>query len=397
MKTKFLYRVLFMVVFSFLLMNACKKDGISNTADCNCKYTDSIALHPHATIFQAIIDKYTKKGLPGISLLIRDSHGLWAGGSGMADIEKNIKMKPCHISKIASITKLFVGTLVMMLVEEGKLYLDDPISKWLDKKDIDDIENADKVTIRQLCNHTSGIYDVITDSGFYLELLNNQSKFWSAQDLLKFVKGKKAYFEAGSDVKYSNTNLLLVSMVIEKITGRSHAELLREKIFNPLGLKDTYYHWHEVLPNFVAQGYYDLYNNGAILNLSNYNTGSGNGYGGIYSTVYDMQIFIEKLFKEKALLNQQSLNTMLTFTAEEEGYSRSFGITVVHDFLDRDATEQAIGHRGRDLAYSADLFYFPEKYITMSYLVNYGTNGTSALKQVFLDFRKELVDELMKP
>lgn len=382
-----------MLVFTTI---SCKKDAIQNTSDCNCIYTDSISQHPKTAKYQEIIDKYTKKGLPGIALLVRNSDGLWAGGSGYADIEKQIKMKACHISKIASVTKLFVGTLIMQLVEEGKINLDDPISKWIDKDLIKDVENADKVSIRQICNHTSGIYDVITDSGFYLEILNNQSKFWTPKDLLKYVDGKKAYFEPGADVKYSNTNLILLTMVIEKITGRKHGDLLREKIFNPLGLKDTYYYWHENLPNFIAQGYYDLYNNGTIINMSNYNTGSGNGYGGIYSTIYDMQIFIEKLFKEKTILNQESLNTMLTFTPVEEGYDRSFGITVVRDFMNRDSSEWAFGHRGRDLAYTADLFYFPRKDVTMSYNVNYGTNGSSSLKQVFMDFRKELVDELMK-
>jgi D-alanyl-D-alanine carboxypeptidase len=133
------------------------------------------------------------------------------------------------------------------------------------------------------------------------------------------------------------------------------------------------------------------------MNMSNYNTGSGNGYGGIYSTVYDMQVFIEKLFRDKTMLSSQSLQTMLHFTPMEEEQNRAFGITVVRDFMERDSTEWAWGHRGRDLAYSADLFYFPHKDITMAYLVNYGTNGSSSLKQVFFDFRKELVDELMKP
>ncbi len=389
-------RYIIVVLLIISIISSCKKDEISHTGDCKCLYTDVVSAHPKALVLQTLIDRYTKKGLPGIALLIRDQNGIWAGASGYADIEKKVKMKACHISKIASITKLMVGTVVMKLVEEGKLNLDDQISKWLSKNEIEGVENADKVTIRQICNHTSGIYDVITNSAFYLEVLNNQGKFWTAEDLLKYAKGKPAKFNPGEGVAYSNTNLLLVSMVLEKITGRPHAELLREMIFNPLQMKDTYYHWHEKLPDFVAQGYYDLHNNGTIMNLSNYNTGSGNGYGGVYSTIYDMQTFIEALFKNKTILNQQSLNTMLTFTKEEEGNSRAFGITAFHDFLDRSPTEQAIGHRGRDLAYSADLFYFPDKDITMSFNVNYGTNGASALKQVFLDFRKELVDELMK-
>lgn len=388
------------IIVAFILLasvsESCKKPEIGPAGDCICRYTDSSSVHPKAAAYQAVIDKYTKLGLPGISLLVRDSNGTWSGASGMADIENRIEFKSCHISKVASITKLFIGVLIMKLQEEGVFDLDDPISKYLSAEEIKDIANAGDVSIRQLMNHTSGIYDVITDSGFYLELLNNPQKHWSHEDLLKYVRKKDAYFPAGTGVKYSNTNLLLAIMVIEEATGRPHNELLREKIIQPLGLYDTYYFYHEQLPDFVAQGYFDLYNNGTILNMTSYNTGAGNGYGGIYSTVYDLQIFADALFRDKTLLSPASLTEMTQFTAIDVENNRSFGIGMMNDFLERDPIEHGYGHRGRDLAYSADLYYFPEKGYTMAYLVNYGTNGSSSLKQIFFDFRKEIVDVIMQ-
>ncbi|MCB0636979.1 MAG: beta-lactamase family protein, partial [Lewinella sp.] len=285
--------------------------------------------------------------------------------------------------------------LCMQLVEDGMLNLDDPLTKWLDGDMLAKIENADRATLRQVLNHTSGIADVIEDNNFYLAVLNDPGKFWHPDELLHFVYHDDPEFPLGESVGYSNTNLLLASMVIEAATGRSHAELLRERLLDPLGMEDTYYHWHESLPGQTAQGYFDLYNNGDILNLSNFNTGSGNGYGGMYSTVFDIAHFIDALFRDERILSPATMATMLTYTDEEPGNHRAFGITVNKDFLERSPLEFGLGHRGRDLAYTADAYYFPNQEVTMVYLINYGTDAESGLREVFLDYRTALVDLLM--
>ena len=169
---------------------------------------------------------------------------------------------------------------------------------------------------------------------------------------------------------------------------------MREKIIDPLKLENTWYHWHDQLPETVAQGYYDLYNNGEILNLSNYHTGSGNGYGGVYSTVRDVYTFIQALYAEKSILKQSTLDEMLVYNEVPEGVQLRFGLGLQNDFLDRPLNQQAIGHRGRDLQYSADLFYFPGADLTYSLIVNYGTDGKTALRDVFFDFRSTIVDKM---
>lgn len=378
------------------LMNSCKKDEIVPTEHCITGFIDSSEIHSKTVLFQNIVDKYVEKGLPGISLLIRDAEGQWVGSAGKADIEKDIDLLPCHISKVASVTKLFIGVLVLQEVDKGTLGLDDKISLWLSEEEIKNIENADQVTIRQLLNHTTGIYDVITDNNFYLAVLNDPAKFWTPDDLLEYVRNKEAEFPPGTDVEYSNTNLLLAAMVLESVSGKSHAILMRDQILDPLGMKDSYYHWHEELPDFVAQGYFDLYNNQTILNLSNLNTGSGNGYGGLYSTTFDMKVFIEALLIEKSLMSEAVLEEMLTITTEEFSDDELYGVTIRKDFLDGPAGTYGMGHRGRDLGYTADLFYFPNQDVTLSYLINYGTDAKSSLRDVFFDFRVEIYEALMQ-
>ncbi len=385
-----------LIILSISLLFSCKENAIVPTNACQVSAADTSALHPRVADFQMLLDDYTARGLPGISVLVTDSAGTFTVTSGYADMDKDIEMLPCHVSKMASVTKIYIGALAMLLVEDGALALDDPLTKWLSEDDIGKVENAEDVTLRQCLNHTTGIVDVITINNFYLEILNNPARFWEPEDLLKFVRNKAALFPPGTDVRYSNTNLLLAAMVIEGATGRPHEDLLHEKIIEPMQLNETYYHWHDDLPDYTAQGYLDLYNNGTVLNLSEYNTGSGNGYGGLYTDVYDMQTFTEALFKYKTLLQPATLDTMLTFIGMEEEKNRSIGITVMKDLLERAPDEFAYGHRGRDLAYSSDAYYFPNQDITLVYLVNYGTNSDTPIRDVFEEFRIALIDKVLE-
>lgn len=382
MKHIFYFIIAILVLAPF---NACKKVDVGHSADCT--YTAPPA-HPGAARFQAVLDEYAAKGLPGISALVRDENGVWVGAAGKADISENIDMKPCTVSKACSITKTFIGVLTLQLVEEGKFGLDDPITLWLPDDITGNIKNAPESTVRMLMNHTTGIADVIDDNNFYLAVLDDPARKWKPEELVKFVYGDAPEFTpVGSDATYSNTNFLLLAMIIEKATGKPHDALLREKVIEPLGLSDTRYYWHDPLPAYTAQGYFDLYNNGTILNMTNYNTGSGNGYGGMYSNVFDLQVFIEKLVREKTLLSDKMLSEMLTFTDEVGDSHRRNGLAIFKDFLELGPDEYAYGHRGRDLGYTADMFWFPEKDRTMIYFVNYGTDAKSELKDVFSDFR----------
>ncbi len=389
MKNKFFYILL---LFVTLYNYSCKKD-IKATKQLDCSFADSSSNHPKNLIFKNVIDKYVKKGLPGISVLVSDSNGTWVGAGGYADIKNGVKFTPCHISKAASITKLLVGTLLFKLQEEGKININDQISKYIAQSILDKIDGSDGRTIKQLMSHTTGIFDVITSSGFYLAVLNNPNKRWTQMELLNYVYNQKAYeLNNPYPAHYSSTNTLLLSMCIEKATGEKHDKLLREKIINPLGMNDTYYQGREDIPSTAAQGYFDLHNNGEIVNVSNLITGSGNGYGGIYSNVFDLHKFIKALLIDKTILSQASLAQMQTFVQEDDDFF--CGLSMIKKFTTKSA--YGIGHTGRDLGYSADLFYFPERNIIMVFFVNYGTNGESSLKPVFLDFESELVDKVLE-
>jgi D-alanyl-D-alanine carboxypeptidase len=395
MKHQFLYIIPLLVFF------ACKKPAIPHTENTPpaIPWTDSSSKHPMNTQFKELLEKYRQKGLPGISLLVHDKNGTWVGSTGMADITKKVPYLPGHVSKIASITKLMVGTLVFKLIEDsvnsglGYLSLNQPITKWIPSRITDHIPNGNKITLGQCMKHETGVPDVIEENKFYLAVLNNPNKQWKAEELLEFIYDKDPIFSPGDTAIYSNTNTTLVAMVIEYATGKKHADLLRQKIFTPLGMNDTYYQPHDELPPYVVQGYYDLYGNNTIVNVSNLITGSGNGYGGVFSNVLDMFTFIDHLLLKKDLISAKSLEIMNTYGKPDPPNRYGYGIMM--KFIER-GINAGLGHSGRDVGYSANLFYFPNKEVTHAFCVNYGTDADSELKDVFMQFQEELLNLTLK-
>lgn len=385
-----------LVYGSFILttvLTSCEKD-IYNTKAIDCSQAEIGNNHPKANEYQMIIDQYVAIGFPGISAYIKDGSGVWVGSSGFADISQGIKFEPCHISKAASITKCMVGALTMKLQEEGVLDIDDPVSKYIGSDILDKINHPNGMTLRNLMTHTTGIADLIKTSAFYLDVLNYPNRTWEPEELLKYIYGAEPVELTDEyPAKYSNTNTLLLSMCINTATGRPHYELLREKILDPLGMTDTYYQSREKLPETTAQGYFDLHNSGELLNVSNFITGSGNGYGGIFSNVFDLNKFLTALLIDKTLLSSSSLDDMLSdfYPSGKDEYIG--GTKTAAGFLKKfgGMKYQGIGHSGKDLGYSADMFYFSDVDMSMIFFINYGTDGASQLRDSFYAFERDIM------
>ena len=358
-------------------------------------WTDSSSKHPKDAAFRALLEQYTRKGLPGISLLVTDANGTWVGSAGKADLANNIDFGTGTISKTASVTKFFMGVLMFRLMEDSAITglnyrsLQQHITNWIPERITNKLPNGNLITLGQLMNHESGIPDLIDDDNFYLAVLNNPNRKWTQEDLLTFVYNKKPVFYPGDTAIYSNTNTILVTMVMEAATHRPHEELLHSYILEPLTLTHTYYQPHDQLPNSVAQGYFDLYNNNTIVNVSNLVTGSGNGYGGIYSNLFDLQKFINAVLVKKTFLQPSSLAIMQTY-GKSDGSNR-YGYGIMKKFIER-GQDAGIGHSGRDVGYTCNLFYFPSKNVLHIFLINYGTDGKSNLRDVFYKFQDDLLN-----
>ena len=385
------------MILVLLLLAACQKAQIEHTVDQSrpIPWADSSTKHPKNSAYISLIEKYNKKGLPGISLLINDKYGTWVGSVGYADIQQKIPFRAGQVAKVASITKLFMGTLMFKLIEDsvntglGYNSLYEPISKWLPDKVIKNLQNGKIITLGQCMNHETGVPDIIEQNAFYLAVLNNPVKKWEQEELLEYVYNKEAVFYPGDTAIYSNTNTILESMVMEAATGKKHEDLLKQYLLVPLNLAHTFYQPYDQLPPNTAQGYFDLYNNNTIVNVSNIVTGSGNGYGGIFSDIFDMYDFIDRLLVKQTLLQPKSLSIMETYGKPDE--PNQYGYGIMKKFISR-GIDAGYGHSGRDLGYTANLFYFKNKKVSHAFLINYGTDGDSELKKVFQEFQEELLN-----
>ena len=385
-----------LLILVMIGLAACKKPQIGETQIIgpSVPWQDTSSIHPKNVQFNTLLDKYKRKGFPGISLLVRDVNGTWIGSRGKADIGNNIDFVPGTVSKAASITKLMIGTLVFKMMEDsantgiGYLALNKKVKDWLPARIMNRLANGDRITLGQCLKHETGIPDIIETDAFSLAVLNEPNKKWKPEELLEFVYDDNALFTEGDTAIYSNTNTILVALVLEAQSGKNHSDLLKQYIINPLGMTNTYYQPHDKLPNSVAQGYFDLYNNNTILNVSNMVTGSGNGYGGIYSNLFDLQKFGEALFISNTLLQPQSISIMQTY-GKRDG-PNFYGYGLQKSFLNN-GLNYGIGHKGRDVGYTANLFYFPNKGVMHIFFINYGTDGDSRLGDIFFEFQDELI------
>ena len=392
---------LFQILIAAFCVASCKKAFVEPTKDetVAVPWNDTSAAHPNNAAFTSLIEKYRVKGLPGIALLVRDKSGTWVGATGLSDVEHNIPFGVGQVSKVASITKLFMGALIFKLIEDsanthlGYHSLFQNINTWLPRRITDKLPNGNNITLGDCMKHETGIPDLISEDKFYLGVLNKPNKAWNPEDLLSFVYNKEPLFKPRDTAIYSSTNTILVAMIMEAATGRKHNELLQQYILDPLHLQHTFYQPHDELPATVAQGYFDLYNNGKIVNVSNLIPGSGWGYNGIYSNLFDLYTFIDALLLKKTLLSAKSLQVMQSWGKPD--FPNQYGYGIMKKFIDR-GVDAGIGHSGRDLGYSANLFYFPNKDVVHIFLINYGSDSESGLRQTFYDFQDELLNLTLK-
>ncbi|UZQ52793.1 serine hydrolase [Trichothermofontia sichuanensis B231] len=224
----------------------------------------------------------------------------WHGASGFSDAETGQQMRPDDRLEIASATKPFVAVTVLQLVQEGKLSLDDSLSKWLPNV-AQRLDNGNRATIRQLLNHTSGIVDYLDAfvSAVFVDP-ELQTKRWTAEQVLTYAYGKNSD-ETPGQYAYSNTNYVLLGLIIEKATGNSLAQQIRQRILQPLGMQNTFYAPQENVTGGYAPNYISLEGTPIELDTQVNPTLLGAGASGIVSTTADMSRFMQAL-KEGELL-----------------------------------------------------------------------------------------------
>ncbi|MEM6845053.1 MAG: serine hydrolase [Bacteroidota bacterium] len=365
--------LLLICLFGLTLLRCTESEVLPSTYyDQPSSFADSSAEHPQAAVYQSILDQHQRQGLVGATLLVKDQEGLWVGAAGYADIASNVRMDPNHVFFIASISKLFTASAIYRYIDQGLLSFNDKVSQWLSDEVVDNVENTNQATIAHLLSHRSGILDFYTTQ-FDLDRLNADQE-WTKEEVLRYIYGKSAEFEVDADYSYSNTNFLLLSMILEQVSGKSFEEVYQEEVFNPLNLTSAYYSEEQIIPEGVVKGYVDLYDNNQFVEsafLYEDELGIG-GDGGVAINAYHLAIFLENLVSDDFIsASSQALMTDW-FPLPEDYHWEEYGQTENGYGIERFNTkyESAIGHTGGIDGFSTYGFYFPESDMTYVLLCN---------------------------
>lgn len=279
---------------------------------------------------------------------VRNEHGVWRGASGVAELGTKRAVPVRGLFRVGSITKTFVATVVLQLVDEGRLRLDDTVAASLPGV----VPNGDRVTVRHLLNHTSGLYDYLHTLPMppSQEFLANRWRTWTADEMIQRALANPPTFEPpGSAFAYSNTNYLLIGQIIEQATGRSYGEEIERRIIEPLRLRDTTVPgtspW---IPGSHSHGYVPTEQNGEmrLLDYTEMNPSVFGAGGEMISTTADLSRFFSALLGGR-LLPAHLLDEMKTPGTEGGRYGLGLFLR------DTSCAVRAYGNDGDALAYQS--------------------------------------------
>lgn len=193
--------------------------------------------------FQAILDAAVEEGVRAVSVHVSWDENSWSGTAGASSSDTTETLSPDSIFRLASISKLFTATIILQLVDEGVLELSDLLIDHLSDSPVSDLPYADLITIEMLLDHSSGIYSYSDADDFWDEAYRagGLDRIWSPAELIAYAVEEKSYFDPSSkdDTHYSNSNYILLGMIIEKATGEALANNYSQRIYEPLDLEHT--------------------------------------------------------------------------------------------------------------------------------------------------------------
>ncbi|MET7688771.1 serine hydrolase domain-containing protein [Streptomyces sp. NPDC005483] len=264
-----------------------------------------------------------KDGVPGVTLTAKDGRSTWSITAGTGNLRTHAPRSVDDRYRVGSITKTFVSTVLLQLEAEGRLSLDDTVEKWLPGLVHGNGHDGGRITVRQLLNHTSGIFDYTADETFgrtyFLKdgFLEHRYDTQSPGDLVAIAMAHQPDFAPGTSWNYSNTNYVVAGMVIQKVTGRSYGEEIRHRIIGPLHLTATSVPGTRVtVPRPSSRAYSKLARTatGPTYDVTELNPSLASSAGEMISDSADLDRFYSALLKGR-LLPAKQLKEMKTTVA----------------------------------------------------------------------------------
>ncbi|MCA9958858.1 MAG: beta-lactamase family protein [Anaerolineales bacterium] len=302
---------------------------------------------------------------PGVTVFVENPDvGEHILAIGLADLESGKEIKSKNHLRIGDITKTFVSTLVFQLVEEGNIGLDDTLAQHFAPEIVAGIPYSDQITIRQLLNMSSGIYDYRQNPEFIAAVTADPIAKWSAADVLTFVYGQEPIQEPGVGFAYSNTNYILLHILIEQEMDDILAEDLRDRILDKLTLDDTYLEIAEDIAVGYISGYADLDGDGDYDSTLNVGDARGLGDMGLVSNVLNLADFVPALY-ERSFTGENGRELSLATIPMGNGDEYGLGI------MRRDTPWGPMwGHDDAQPGFAGQMWYLPDHETTIVVLSN---------------------------
>ena len=293
--------------------------------------------------------------------------GVWKGASGIS--EPGVNVTPDMVFSVGSITKNFVAATILQLVDADSLTLNDRLYQWLPR-----YNNIDSnITIRQLLNHTSGIYN-FTDNPSFINAVNaNLTRVWQLEESLPYVLAP--YFPAGASWHYSNTNYLLLAMIIKKITGNSFGAEIHQRFYSPLQMTGSFIEVEDSLTTYWVHNWVDLNGDGILDDASfipqtSFASSTG-GAGGVITRPENLLIWLRNLYKPGVILSQSSLSAMTTFTSANISGANGYGLGTMRYNVQG---KTCWGHGGNSFGHSCVMMSYPQDTVCIAIMMNIDIN-----------------------
>jgi len=304
---------------------------------------------------------------PGVAVIVvNDGQPIFRIGYGMANLELGVPIEPDMVFRIGSVTKQFTAVAILMLAEQGKLSLDDSVSKFLPDYPTHDY----LINIRHLLTHTSGIKSY-TSMPEWISLLR---KDFAVQELVDFFKYQPMVSAPGKRWAYNNSGYILLGAIIEKVTGQAYGQFIQQHIFEPLEMRQSYYDDPlQVIPRRVAG--YDKSTTNGFINAAYLSMTQPYAAGALASTIDDLALWDTALYTEK-LLKIETLKQAHISHHLLDGSSTAYGFGWM---ISEYAGHKVIEHSGGIHGFRSHIIRLPDDHVFVAVLSNNGGKSPQSL------------------
>jgi D-alanyl-D-alanine carboxypeptidase len=346
-----------------LLLTAC--GGSSDTK------TPPIVVKPEVITmdYQKVIDDTVSDAIPGIILLVESIEKSFLGSTGLADIDNQTAMQTYHIMPNGSAGKKLTALLVAMLEDEGLLNQDNTIDTWLSEELLAQIDHSEKMTLRQLLNHTAGVYDYLDDDDFKVAALLDPSSLKTDRYALNFALNKPAYFAPGQGWGYSNTGYLLAGLILDEVLGEHHSSEIRSKILEPLGMNSSHYGGVEKERGDIISGY-SRFNDDEVINTKTLYENIGVADAPLVSSVEDIALLLKTIISDDSFISSHVKDTLLgEDNLQAMGNGQYYGQGIIKETINGMIVYH---HGGLEAGYSTTNIYIPDNQTSITAFFNCG-------------------------